>query len=165
MPCALRITCVQRSQVIAPGFARYGFSACLVVQGSRGRRDSRTIRNATMIHYCRSSSLAIASIQTAYKATKDMALLSESSIVSAISQQVSCALADETLILQLQTGNYFRLNQVGTATWEFMQESHTVREIYLEILGRYEVDSQRWERDLYGLLEEMREAGLIEIKQ
>ena len=68
------------------------------------------------------------------------------------------------MILQLETGNYFRLNQVGTATWEFVQESHTVREIYLEILARYEVDSQRWERDLYGLLEEMREAELIEIK-
>jgi hypothetical protein len=93
-----------------------------------------------------------------------MAPLSESSIVSATSQQVSCALAGETLILQLQTGHYFRLNQVGTTTWEFMQESHSVREIYLEILARYEVDSHRWERDLYGLLEEMREAELIEIK-
>jgi hypothetical protein len=98
-----------------------------------------------------------------YKATRAMTLLSESSIVSAASQQVSCTLADETLILQLQTGNYFRLNQVGTATWELIQESHTVREIYLEILGRYEVDSLRWERDLYGLLEGMREAELIEI--
>ncbi len=94
-----------------------------------------------------------------------MTPLSESSIISAISQQVSCALGDETLILQLETGNYFRLNQVGVALWEFMQESHTVREIYLEILARYEVDSQRWERDLYGLLKEMREAGLIEIDQ
>ena len=93
-----------------------------------------------------------------------MTLLSQSSIVSAASQQVSCALADETLILQLQTGKYFRLNQVGTATWEFIQESHPVREIYLEILARYEVDSLRWERDLYGLLEGMREAELIEIK-
>jgi hypothetical protein len=94
-----------------------------------------------------------------------MTPLSESSIVSATSQQVSCDLADGTLILQLQTGHYFRLNQVGTATWEFMQESHTVREVYLEILARYEVDSQRWERDLCWLLEEMREAELIEIKQ
>jgi Coenzyme PQQ synthesis protein D (PqqD) len=118
-----------------------------------------------MIHYSKSSGLAIASIQTAYKATRAMTPLSESSIVSATSQQVSCDLADGTLILQLQTGHYFRLNQVGTATWEFMQESHTVREVYLEILARYEVDSQRWERDLCGLLEEMREAELIEIKQ
>ena len=94
-----------------------------------------------------------------------MTPLSESSVVSATSQQVSCALADETLILQLETGNYFRLNQVGTATWEFIQESHTVREIYLEILARYEVDSLRWERDLYGLLEGMREAELIEVEQ
>jgi hypothetical protein len=105
------------------------------------------------------------SIQTAYRATRAMTRLSESSIVSVTSQQLSCALPDETLILQLETGNYFRLNPVGTATWEFIQESHTVREIYLEILARYEVNSQRCERDLYGLLEEMREAGLIEIKQ
>jgi hypothetical protein len=94
-----------------------------------------------------------------------MTPLSESSIVSATSQQVSCGLGDGTLILQLQTGHYFRLNQVGTATWEFMQESHTVSEVYLEILARYEVDPERWERDLYGLLEEMREAELIDIKQ
>jgi Coenzyme PQQ synthesis protein D (PqqD) len=94
-----------------------------------------------------------------------MTPLSESSVVSATSQQVSCALADETLILQLETGKYFRLNEVGAATWGFIQESHTVREIYLEILARYEVDSLRWEQDLYGLLNEMREAELIEIKQ
>ena len=94
-----------------------------------------------------------------------MTPLSESSVVLATSQQVSCALADETLILQLETGNYFRLNQVGTATWEFIQESHTVREIYLEILARYEVDSLRWEQDLYGLLKEMIEAELIGIRR
>jgi hypothetical protein len=94
-----------------------------------------------------------------------MTPLSESSVVSATSQQVSCALADETLILQLETGNYFRLNEVGAATWEFIQESHTVREIYLEILTRYEVDSLRWEQDLYGLLNEMWDAELIEIRQ
>jgi Coenzyme PQQ synthesis protein D (PqqD) len=94
-----------------------------------------------------------------------MTRLSESSIVSVTSQQVSCALADETLILQLRTGHYFRLNGVGTATWEFIQESHTVREICLEILARYEVNSQRCEQDLYGLLEQMREAELIEIKR
>jgi hypothetical protein len=93
-----------------------------------------------------------------------MTPLSESSMVSATSQQVSCALADETVILQLKTGTYFGLNQVGTATWEFIQEPHTVKEIYQEILTRYEVDSQRWERDLYALLEEMRAADLIEIK-
>jgi Coenzyme PQQ synthesis protein D (PqqD) len=94
-----------------------------------------------------------------------MSPLSESSIVSVSPRQVSCALADETLILQLETGKYFRLNQVGTTTWEFIQESRTVREIYLEILAKYEVDSKRWKLDLYGLLEEMREADLIEIKQ
>jgi hypothetical protein len=152
------------SQVIAQGLR-----SAWIQRMSRRARISWTSRfgttcNAMMIHYRRSSGLAGASIQTAYKATRAMTPLSESSIVSTISRQVSCALADETLILQLETGNYFRLNQVGTATWEFMRESHTVREIYLEILARYEVDAQRWERDLYGLLEEMREAELIEIK-
>jgi hypothetical protein len=68
------------------------------------------------------------------------------------------------VILQLKTGTYFGLKQVGTATWKFIQEPHTVKEIYQEILARYEVDSQRWQQDLYGLLEEMRAADLIEIK-
>ena len=43
--------------------------------------------------------------------------------------QISCKLAEESVILQLEEGMYYGLNSVGARIWELVQEPRTVREI------------------------------------
>jgi hypothetical protein len=83
-------------------------------------------------------------------------------IVSA--QQVSCPLGDESAILNMKNSVYYGVNPVGASVWNLLKEPKTVAEIRDAILGEYDVDEVRCERDLLALLEEMRSEGLIEVR-
>ena len=79
--------------------------------------------------------------------------------------QVSCSLQGEAVILNYQSGVYYGLNPVGARIWELIQESKTASEVHQDILGEYEVDSDRCWNDLQRILAELQQAGLIELEQ
>lgn len=87
-----------------------------------------------------------------------------SSIVVTAKDQVSADLAGETAILNLESGVYYSLNEVGAYIWSLIQEPRTVNEIQDAILEEYEVEPDRCERDILTLLEQLAGAGLIEIR-
>lgn len=91
-------------------------------------------------------------------------LISEASTVIAIKEHVSADLAGEVVILNLKSGVYYGLNEVGAHIWQLIQQPKTVTTIRDTLLQEYEVDSDRCQRDLLGLLHELAAMGLIEVK-
>lgn len=92
------------------------------------------------------------------------ASVSGRSTVVAAKDQVSCDLAGEAAILNLQSGVYYGLDAVGARVWHLLQEPRTVQDIRDTILMEYEVERDRCERDLLALLQELVAAGLIEVR-
>lgn len=91
-------------------------------------------------------------------------LISEASAVIAIKEQVSADLAGEAVILNLKSGVYYGLNEVGAYIWQLIQEPKTVTAIRDTLLQEYEVESARCQHDLLALLQELAAMGLIEVK-
>jgi hypothetical protein len=85
------------------------------------------------------------------------------SIVVVAEGQVSCDLAGEAAILDVQSGIYYGLNTVGARIWRLIQEPRTVNEVYETLLEEYEVEPERCERELLALLQELAAKGLVEI--
>ena len=77
---------------------------------------------------------------------------------------MSCEVNGETVILHFDSGNYFGLNDVGTLVWKMIQQPRSVSEVRDAILSEYEVDADQCERELLDLLGELRERGLIEVR-
>ena len=90
--------------------------------------------------------------------------ISKDTTVVATPEQVSSDLAGESVILNLKTGMYFGLNEVGASVWNLLQQPRSVTDICTQILDEYEVDSEQCERDILTLLNELIESDLIEIK-
>lgn len=90
--------------------------------------------------------------------------ISPDSTVVATPEQVSSDLAGESVILNLKTGMYFGLNEVGASIWNLLQQPRSVKDICAQILEEYEVESEQCERDVLTLLHELSESELIEIK-
>jgi hypothetical protein len=86
------------------------------------------------------------------------------SIVVRTQEQVSCALGDEAAILNLKNSAYYGMNPVGACVWNLLQQARSVAEIRDTVLDEFEVGTERCERDLLQLLEEMRAEGLIEVR-
>ncbi len=90
--------------------------------------------------------------------------LSLQTTVMASPHQVSCPLGDESAILNMKNSVYYGMNPVGTTVWGLLKQPKTVAEIRDAILGEYEVEADRCERDLFSLLEQLRSEGLIEVR-
>lgn len=84
--------------------------------------------------------------------------------VVAVKDQISCDLSGEAAILNLKTGIYFGLNEVGARIWSLISEPQTVGAIKDVIVAEYDVTPERCERDLVGLLQKMAAKQLIEVK-
>jgi hypothetical protein len=83
--------------------------------------------------------------------------------VVATSSQISCEIADEAMILNLNDGAYYGLDPVGTRIWELLQEQRPTARIRDALLVEFEVDEARCERDLIRLLRELVDARLVEV--
>ena len=90
--------------------------------------------------------------------------LSIDSIVSVAPEQLSCALGEESAILNLKNTVYYGLDPVGTRIWNLIQQPISVRELKGRLMDEYEVDADRCEGDLLSLLETMRNEGLIRVE-
>jgi hypothetical protein len=91
------------------------------------------------------------------------AALSLHSVVVAAKEQVSCALGDESAILNMRNSVYYGIDAVGTRVWSLLQQPRSVREVCEAMLDEYDVDRDRIERDVLALLAEMKGEGLIEV--
>ena len=89
--------------------------------------------------------------------------LSANTIVVASTEQVSCAVGEESVILGLQNSVYYGVNPVGAAIWKLLQRKRSVAELRDAVLEEYDVEKERCERDVLDLLEKMQAEGLIEV--
>ena len=77
-----------------------------------------------------------------------------------ISQEVS----GETVLLDLESENYFGLDEVGTRIWQLIKESGDLQAIYDTLLAEYEVEEERLQTDLEALLGEISGLGLVKLE-
>lgn len=78
--------------------------------------------------------------------------------------QLSTDLGNEMVIFNTQNEKYYGLNDVGTRVWALIQEPRTIDEIVGIVAKEYEVEPERFERDLTKLLQDLQSANLVEIK-
>ncbi len=90
--------------------------------------------------------------------------ISITSIVAAVPEQLSADLAGDVVILQLQSGMYYGLDEVGAQVWQLIQTPQRVSDVRDTLLAEYDVDPQQCEHELLALLRELADQKLIEIK-
>lgn len=92
---------------------------------------------------------------------KDLLNQSIKILPDVLSQQVS----GETVMLDLNSENYFGLDAVGTRIWQLLQEHSDLQKIYDTMLEEYDVSEKQLGTDMEKLITKLNEAGLIEIIQ
>ena len=69
----------------------------------------------------------------------------------------------EAVILNLETGVYYSLNEVGTRVWELCDGSCSVKDITRAICEQFEVQEEQAERNILELVSDLLEEGLVGI--
>ncbi len=91
--------------------------------------------------------------------------ISTSSVITAAKESdvVSCDLDGEMALLNIRRGVYHGLNEVGAHIWQLLRQPRRVEEIRDAILREFKVDSAQCEKDVIVVLQQMRDAGLVEV--
>ncbi len=72
------------------------------------------------------------------------------------------AVANETVILDPDSGSYFTLDDVGTRMIELLRESGSIEQTVKEMVKEYDASPDTIRGDLQTLLQGMSDAGLME---
>ena len=84
--------------------------------------------------------------------------------VSASSHQVSATLGSDSVILELQAGTYFSVNDVGTAIWNYLQQPRHVTDVIAHIVNKYEVSADQAEPEILNFLQNLLNKGLVTVE-
>lgn len=69
--------------------------------------------------------------------------------------------ADEAILIDVNSGTYFSLNSVGTEFWEMIDGQRSIGEIAGTIAAKYDVEVGMVNNDLVELAEKMGAEGLV----
>ena len=69
----------------------------------------------------------------------------------------------EMVLLDMESENYFGLDEVGTAIWQAMQEHGTLQEVLNAMLEQYDVDAEVLENDLSDFIGKLVDSGLVKV--
>lgn len=67
----------------------------------------------------------------------------------------------ETIILNLDTGNYYSLVEVGAAIWDYLVKGVSIEEIFSMVRANYRGVGDEVETSIKMFLEQLRQEGLI----
>ena len=77
--------------------------------------------------------------------------------------QVSSDLDGESVILDLASGKYYGLDEVGAFIWKLMQTPIQVQALRDALLAEYDVTPEDCAQDVLDLLQQLQTAGLVEV--
>lgn len=90
--------------------------------------------------------------------------LSLAATVRASDQQISCDVDDEVVLLSMQNGQYYGLNQVGASIWRLIQRPRTLAEVRDNLLEEYaDVSPETCSIEVLAFTANMLALGLVQL--
>lgn len=72
-------------------------------------------------------------------------------------------LAGESVLLNLQTEEYYGLDDVGTRIWQTLTEKDSIQAAIDALVVEYKVDPEQLRQDVENLIAELLANGLVEV--
>ena len=71
----------------------------------------------------------------------------------------------EMVLLDMNSENYFGLDEVGTAIWQAMQDDGNLKKVFEVLLEQYEVEEDVLKNDLEAFVGKLEESGLVKVEE
>ena len=95
-----------------------------------------------------------------------MESLKEIGLDSMVSQSAGLVAADmdgQKVMLNIDKGKYYGLDNIGSRIWELVEKPRTIRELMAVLLNEYDVEDNTCQRDVLAFLNKLHAQGLIDI--
>ncbi len=72
-------------------------------------------------------------------------------------------LQGESVLLNVNSGRYFGLDEVGTRMWAVLTSSESIEQACETLLAEYDVEGEKLRQDVTDLIAKLVEHGLVEV--
>lgn len=72
---------------------------------------------------------------------------------------------DEMVLLDMESENYFGLDEVGTSIWNAMQDNERLEDVFAVLLEQYDVGEEMLKKDLLNFVTKLVDNGLAKVVQ
>jgi hypothetical protein len=79
----------------------------------------------------------------------------------ATTRQLSCEVGSEVVLLQLDDGKYFGLNEVGAEVWRLLSAPRSLKDVVDAVVEAFEVERGECEADVLELIAELHARRLV----
>lgn len=69
---------------------------------------------------------------------------------------------DEVVMVNVEQGNYYSLNRVGSSIWELLETPKSVEEICSELMNEYEINEYDCKKEVESFVEALLNKGVID---
>ena len=90
-----------------------------------------------------------------------MTSITEGTTVVRAENLLATDLDDETILMSIEQGAYYGMEQTARRIWELIATPHTVADLCRQLAEEYQVEPEVCRKDLLPFLEELRSEGLI----
>lgn len=80
-------------------------------------------------------------------------------------ETISGRLHDELVMMDIQKGKYFSLNQVATQIWDMLEQPLSLEEVCSRLTSEFDIDPVQCRKEVELHLKEMQKLGLVVQKQ
>lgn len=92
-------------------------------------------------------------------------MITLSSVVSCNDKHLIAEVDGQVVLMNVDTGLYFGLNEVGSAIWRRLAHPIRLAELCTDLSQAYEGDAQIIERDVLALVEKLHNRHLVEVRE
>lgn len=76
---------------------------------------------------------------------------------------VSADVADDAILLDIDSGYFFQLNRTGTRIWSFVEAPQSLGELCNHMAAHYRVDADTCRHDVVAFVVDLIERGVLEV--
>ena len=84
------------------------------------------------------------------------------SVVSQSTNQVACELDGETVMMHIDSGEYFGCDSIGSRIWELLEEPRAVADVCETLVSEFDVEREQCECDVLTFLNDLVSESLVE---
>jgi len=92
-------------------------------------------------------------------------LITTDTVVSQIEEIVDSDIDGETVMMSIENGKYFGLDDIGSRIWELIEHPIEVSDLIDTLLERFDVDRETCERDVLKFLNELNEDRILQARE
>lgn len=92
-------------------------------------------------------------------------VLSAATLVQRCSGVIEAEIDNEVVALNIESGNCYGLNKTGSRIWQLIANPTRIADICSTLTAEFEIEPESCERDVIGLLEELRSENLVTLTE